>query len=154
MPSLRTPLVPLVIALSGCGDKSNGGLPPPPDGYPYAYAVADCAPWDGPAVTIYLTARAADSTEFSWPQLRISVWRGVADLPGKSFTWPGEQQIGAAVRCADPDACESATAARVTFLSSPDDTTLIGTAELTFAGATSVRGGFRAPWRRTRVMCG
>lgn len=144
----------LVIALSACGDKSNGGLLPPPAAYPFAYAVADCAPWDGPAVTIYLTARATDSTEFSWPQLRISVWRAVADLPGQTFSWPTEQQIGAAVRCADPDTCEPATAARVSFLSAADDTTLMGVAELTFAGATRVHGGFRAPWRRTRVMCG
>lgn len=141
-------------ALGACRGPSSGPLASPPPGYPYAYAVADCAPWDGPAVTIYLTARAADSTEFPWPQVRISVWRGLEALPGQSFTWPADQQIGAAARCADPNACQLATAAHITFGPAPNDTTLTGFAELTFAGDSTLRGGFRAAWRRTRVMCG
>jgi hypothetical protein len=149
-------LWPLVAlgALGACRSQTSAPLANSPPGYPYAYAVADCAPWDGPAVTLYLTARAADSTDFPWPQLRISVWRGVATLSGQTFAWPANEQVGAATRCAAPDDCQLAAAARISFAPAADDSSLTGFAELTFPGGETLRGGFRAAWRRMRVMCG
>jgi hypothetical protein len=154
-PTMRIPRWPLIAAaLAACRGQASAPPATPPPGYPYAYAVADCAPWDGAAVTLYLTARAADSTDFPWPQLRISVWRGVATLSGQTFSWPADQQVGSAARCTGPDSCQLASAARITFAPAPNDTSLAGFTELTFPGGEMLRGGFRAAWRRTRVMCG
>lgn len=124
-------------------------------GYPYAYAAADCAPWDGPAVTILLTARPADSNAVSGPHVSISVWRSATALAGQTVAWPSDQQVGAATRCTSDAGCELARTARVTFAPASPDTTLGGSVELTFAGADSIlRGTFRANWLRTRAMCG
>ncbi|HSD32215.1 MAG TPA: hypothetical protein VLB49_09915 [Gemmatimonadales bacterium] len=117
--------------------------------------MADCAPWDGPAVTILLTTRPADSTDVTGPHVSISVWRSATALAGQTVAWPSDRQVGAATRCTSEAACEAARSGRVTFAAASSDTLLGGSVELTFAGADSiVRGAFRASWRRTRVMCG
>jgi len=140
------------LALAGCSSEL---IPTnPPAGFPHAYAVADCAPWDGPAVTVYLTARPADSTEFPWPQVRISIWRGAETLPGQSFAWPSDVQVGAATRCTDPTACETASTARVSFTAATGDSTLSGYTQMTFPGGAPLGGAFRAIWRATQAMCG
>jgi len=117
--------------------------------------MADCAPWDGPAVTILLTTRPADSIAVVGPRVSISVWRSATELPGQTVAWPSDKQVGAATRCTTDADCEPARSARVTFAPASPDSVLGGTVELTFAGADSIlRGTFRASWLRTRVMCG
>lgn len=117
--------------------------------------MADCAPWDGPAVTILLTTRPADSIAVTGPYVSISVWRSATALAGQTVAWPSDRQVGAATRCTTDAACEPTRSARVTFAPASPDTMLDGTVELTFAGADSIlRGTFRASWLRTRVMCG
>ena len=123
-------------------------------GYPFSYAVTVCAPWDGPAVSVYLTPELSDSTASSYPQLRVSVYRSESALLGNTFSWPAKDQVGVGVRCVDSATCEAATTGRITFLRPAADSSLDGTTELTFPDGTTIRGAFRATWRPTRVMCG
>jgi hypothetical protein len=123
-------------------------------GYPYAYAVPDCAPWDGPATTIYLTTSPTDSTDFSYPQLRLSVYQGHAALPGNSFVWPGDRQVGNGIRCVEESGCVAASSGRITFGAAAPDGGIQGTAELRFPDGTSVTGAFHAIWREPRMFCG
>ena len=146
------PVALLCLALGGCRRTSPPAKSPAE--FPNAYAVADCAPWDGPAVTLYLTARPADSSGFPLPHLRISVWRDAHELPGHSFAWPADRQVGAAARCETPTDCRAASSGRVTFAAADPDSALSGSTELTFPGGTTTSGSFRAVWRKTRVMCG
>ena len=134
--------------------EGDSGLLGSLGGYSYSYAVADCAPWDGAATTIYLTANPVDSTDLPYPHLRVSIYHEVAALPGNSFEWPREARAGGAVRCASPTNCEPATSGRITFGSREADGSLRGTAELAFPGGTSLQGSFRASWREQRVLCG
>ena len=145
----------LALALGACRNRSDfAPLPDLPAGFPYAYAVADCAPWDGPAVTLYLTPIPADSTDFPWPQLRISVWRSADTLPGRTFAWPSDQQVGAATRCEGPAACKSADSAQITFKPAAGDSTLRGSTRLVFPSAEALSGGFQAVWRESHAACG
>lgn len=150
--SLTHGLALLLLPLGACGPPASAD---PPAGYPYASAHADCAPWDGPAVTILLTTQAPDSIAVTGPYVSISVWRSATTLAGRTFAWPSDSQVGAATRCSSDAACEAARSGRVTFAPASPDTILGGTVVLRFAGADSIlRGAFRALWRRTRVMCG
>lgn len=143
-----------VSALAGCGRSSGGEAPIElPSPYRYAYAMSDCAPWDGPAVTIFLTADPATPDTVPYPQLRISIWRTGQVLPGNTFSWPGKEQVGAASRCDRENNCTPAAAGRVTFKAFQSDSALAGSFALRFPeGATT--GGFRARWRGQRAFCG
>lgn len=154
MSARRAGLAWLLLPLAACGAPFPTD---PPEGYPYAYALVDCAPWDGPAVTILLMTRPApaDSLAVTWPHVSVSVWRSRTTLAGQTFAWPSDRQVGAATRCTSEAACEAASSGRVTFAPETADTLLRGSVELRFAGADSIlRGAFRASWRRTHVMCG
>jgi hypothetical protein len=155
MTSLRLTAAVLALGFSGVactdGESAPTGML---GGYPYSYAVADCAPWDGAATTIYLTATPVDSSNASYPHLRVSIYHGVAALPGNSFEWPREAQVGNAVQCVSPGNCEAATSGRVTFGSREGDGSLQGVADLVFPGGATLRGSFRATWREQRVLCG
>lgn len=138
-----------------CGSRGDlAPLPGPPLDYPYTYAVADCAPWDGAAVTLYFTATPVDSTDLPFPHLRLSVWRSADSLPSHRFAWPNEAQVGAATLCQNPTSCEAATAGEVTFRAREPDGAFTGAITLSFASGPTIRGGFRAPWRRRIAMCG
>jgi hypothetical protein len=83
------------------------------------------------------------------------VWQSETALAGQTFAWPSDRQVGAATRCTSDAECQGAASARVSFAPASQDSTLDGFLELQFSGADStLRGAFRASWRRMRVMCG
>jgi hypothetical protein len=132
-------------------------LPDPPVAFPHAMAVRSCAPWDGPATDIYLTPDPVDSAALgpaAPPYVSIGIWRGPAALPGTTIVWPGADQVGAASRCADGDACEAVSKGRVSFHPSPAVGELSGTLDLEFASGLRIAGGFRARVRPNPALCG
>ena len=156
MPRPAHLLAPILLSLvsSACGAEL-ASREASPAGLPFAFAVHDCAPWDGPAVTIYLTPTAGSgSTPLSWPHVRVSVWRAAETLPGSSFSWPSDTQVGVAARCTGPDDCVQANRGRIRFRAHEPDGMLAGFTELTFADGTRLEGGFRAVLGRSRAFCG
>jgi len=138
-----------ILPSAGCRSEVT-----PSSNYPYAYASPTCAPWDGPAVTIYLTPTLADSIAPGAAHLSISIWTSASELPGRSFSWPTDKQTGAGVRCARQGDCEAAAAGRVAFRPFAADSVLEGSFDLLFSDSTSERGGFRAAWRPRQELCG
>ena len=148
----------------GCADE-----PPPIEdtmpGYPYAYAMTDCAPWDGIATSIYLSAGPLEravlpGSEVPRPHVWISVYTAAPDLTGATITIDNERQASAAL-CPADGACVTASRGRIRIRETSADRSLVGDFELEFfapselADAIStLRGGFRAAWHERSILCG
>ena len=90
---------------------------PTDTGFPLAYLQDDCAPWDGPALTLVLSQHEIDSRmDVSYPSLRITSWRPPSSLSGASFSWAGDTQSdGYAALCDSAESCVAATRVSVSF---------------------------------------
>lgn len=119
--------------------------------YPYAVIRNSCAPWDGPAVAIYLTKTQVTSNDVPFPYIGISLWRSFPPPLNQPISLQAEQ--GAGNRCRSSQECESAVAATVTF-TSYDDNGAAGTYELKFKNGEVERGSFQGRWQRIRQFCG
>ena len=141
-------------AVAGCqGPGSTPSVPPAPEGFPFATAGPDCAPWDGPAVTVFLTASPADSTSVPTPYLGLSTYRSPTEVEGRRFEWPAKEQVAGAYRCRAEGDCEASRLGYIRFDRSLPDGTLIGAFVAEFPRDT-VEGGFRATWVARRMFCG
>jgi len=147
---------PLALALivataAACG---GDGLLAPPSGLPFAAAGAACAPMDGPAVTVYLSASAIASPAPAPPNVQLSLWRSAEEITGTWSLAPSSAH-GQAVRIGPAGGLvESATRGSITVLSVDAARTVVGNVDVTFASGMRVRGGFTAPWIVRSVVCG
>jgi tryptophan-rich sensory protein len=118
-------------------------------------AVADCAPWDGAATSIYISEVGdAERLPPAAPYLHIIVYEAGERLPGLQVTLGGQDAgSGAAVRCQADDECAASNAGTVEFGKSEPDGALLGAYRLEFADGP-VSGTFRALWNRRTAMCG
>jgi hypothetical protein len=141
------------LLLLACSTPS-GDVPELPEPFTHATAMRDCAPWDGPAVSIILTTAPLDSTMTpTEPWIHLSIWRDSAVLANGLHEWPSDEQVGAASECPTADSCEAAETGRVRFREFEGDT-LVGQFRLTFRNDDPIEGGFRAVWLERRMMCG
>ncbi len=139
--------------LGACASGADPApAPHPPDGFDFAYALPDCAPWDGRAVRIVLTNAATDDPESARPQLRAIIFPRETRLAG-TYRWPASTDQGTGARCGT-DSCDQATAGQVRVISERADSVLEGTLTLRFANGETVSGQFRAFWRPRVVYCG
>jgi hypothetical protein len=125
--------------------------------YPLAYFHDDCAPWDGPALSIVLTHAELDSSfEESFPSVRVTSYRPPSTLAGSSFEWTGDApDLGYASWCEFFDSCWSATTVRVRFdRAQPSADELAGQVHLVFEGGRLVSGAFKAVRLPLQAFCG
>ena len=140
---------------SACDTSSDlASTLPPPTGYPLAYVMHDCAPWDGPALAIVLTAHRLDSLETAYPLLRVVIYSRGGSMAGRSYRWPSDPTMAVGTRCSSADSCEAATAGQITLAAVRTDTMVEGGVQLHFATGERISGGFRAMWLPRPVMCG
>lgn len=141
------------VALALCLTAACGGTaledPDPPVGFEAAWTVDGCAPWDGPATTVFLASAMPETITTrspSYPHLWISLYYPRSELPGRTLEWsPNEQNVGGAMRCVADGECETATEARVrVHRMTPGDGRLSGEISLVFPDGSVVEGGFRA----------
>jgi hypothetical protein len=132
-----------------------------PVALPHAYAHADCAPWDGPAVRIVLTPTPVpDSVVFtpSRPALDLAVYASRTRSLGHRFEVQaqasGDGYRGRAAWCPAESACEPAQGGWILLEGDPADSALRGRYELQFRGRQAIRGRFTAAWRPVRMACG
>jgi len=149
-------LAPLTLILAlGCGGPSQlATLPDPPEGFGFAFATPDCAPWDGPAISILLTGSRPDSVDGMSRQLRVAVYKQRDAVVGHRFQWPADPEVASGTLCQGSESCEAATSGEIDFRPTGSDTKLEGTVLLRFPKSDSLYGGFRAEWRPRRAMCG
>jgi hypothetical protein len=142
------------ICGSGCNATSDRSPAAPPSGYPLAFAMHDCAPWDGPAIALVLTAHSLDSLELVHPLARVMIYPRGESMTGRTYRWPSDPEMAAGNRCMSENSCEMATSGQVTLGVVRPDTVMEGRVRLRFAGGDEIAGGFRAVWLARRVMCG
>ena len=139
---------------ASCGTSSDVAPAAPPSGYPLAFVMRDCAPWDGPAIAIVLTAHALDSLKAVHPLVRVMIYPRGESMTGHTYRWPSDPEMAAGNRCVSEDSCEMATAGQITLGTVRLDTAMVGQVRLQFASGDEIAGGFRAVWLQRRVPCG
>lgn len=143
----------LILTLLACdGGPAGEG---PNETWQYAVARADCAPWDGAATSVYLTASPADSTHSTpTPFLRLGVYHHLAGVRGAR--WPlGENGPDGAVAvfCGAESACVNAAAGWIEFAPGSAGP-LTGQYDVMFPDGSRRAGHFSAPVQDIAVLCG
>jgi hypothetical protein len=154
-PYLTTLLLTSVLAPS-CTSPPSEPLGPPDD-YTLAFYHHDCAPWDGPAISIYLVQHAMTAPYVApTPHLRVSLYAGLPVLVGRTVEWSGTQSNdGYAARCPTEGPCEPAATASVRIRSwDAGQGRLSGSLELGFADGFPEAGGFEAVRLDFEPICG
>jgi hypothetical protein len=158
-PNVLVVLMPLCLWLGGCRPSETSPSPISPDGLPYAYAMDECAPWDGAATLITLSADTLrggrpTGSEVPRPHVWISVYRPAHALGGERFEID-QDRIAGAMRCTvEETLCEPSTSGFVEFRMRESDGSLPGVFRLRFEDGSTVEGGFRATWYDRRILCG
>lgn len=125
------------------------------DESPSAALLQTCAPWDGPAVSLFLTDSPAVSTYPAPPYRSITIYRDVAELLGKRFEVTATtQQIGIAQDCPSAGRCTSVLAAAVQFGGLRADSTILVTYRFERAPGGVQNGIVKARLYPQARMCG
>jgi hypothetical protein len=140
---------------TACGVLQSDLPSDPPEGLPFAWFHDDCAPWDGPATTLYLGARRGESAfESAFPALRISLYRERLDFgPGRRIVLDPTSDEGYSDYCESADQCIPA-AGIVLEISEVQSDLLAGRLKVTFGSRPAIRGGFRATRIPFQALCG
>jgi hypothetical protein len=139
----------LVVLLSGCGAAGTTAGPT------NASLIQTCAPWDGPAVGLFLTTTAPVTSYPDPPYLSITVYKGVPDIQGRSFTVsPGTAELGSAQDCSTISSCVPAEEARVSFGLLGSDSTIQVTYRIEFASDRILTGQVRPRLLPAPGLCG
>ena len=158
-PNALVAFMPLCLLLGACRPSETSPPTGSPDGLPYAYAMNECAPWDGLATLITLSAdtlRPGEPTgsEVPRPYVWISVYQPADALGGERFKID-QERIAGAMRCTvEETSCDPSTFGFVEFRMREADGSLPGLFRLGFEDGSTVEGEFRAQWYDRRIMCG
>ena len=110
-----------------------------------AVLVETCAPWDGPAVALFLTERAAVDSYPSPPYSAITVYRSLPQLLGRRFeVSPDTPNLGSGQACPAADGCAPVPGATIAFGGLNPDRTVGVTYRLEVAGRPVLTGRTRA----------
>jgi benzodiazapine receptor len=118
-------------------------------------AVADCAPYDGPATSIFLSESSdIDTLPPAPPYLQLIIYEPGARLSARRVEFGRvEGGSGIALRCQPGGECATTNRGTVEFGAPQEDGSLLGSYRLTFSGDT-VAGTFRARWSSRVAICG
>ena len=110
-----------------------------------AVLVETCAPWDGPAVALFLTEQPAVDSYPSPPYSAIVVYRGLSQLLGRRFeVGPDTPNLGSGQACPAAGSCAPAPGATIAFGGLNPDRTVGVTYRLEVAGRPVLTGRARA----------
>lgn len=142
----------VLVAVMACDSEPAG----PPEGFPVAWAHNSCAPWDGPAVVLYLgRALPPAAPTVTYPHLMVSLYVSPSELPGHSFQWDGAApNDGFARRCTSEGQCETASTLSVDFSVSDDPGVYVGNLDVAFPDGSAVAGTFSATKLPYQPLCG
>ena len=113
-----------------------------------------CAPWDGPALALYLTSTPASCGKVEGPYLSIYIWRDLPANGPKTIVFKEGGDNGGASRCMKANECERATSGRVSFSKFGENGEVRGTYEFHFKDGSVEQGSFNAEWCHERIICG
>ncbi len=146
------PMLVLAAALAACATTAGTT---PEVRWARAYAVADCAPWDGAAASIFLTD-APEGAPAGHPSLRLTVYHDLQSVAGARWeVGPSEPDAAQAVLCEqEGEACILATEGWVDFERRRGNEPLRGQYEVKLPDGRRLAGSFSAPVRESRALCG
>jgi len=114
-----------------------------------------CAPWDGPAIGLLLSAKPASCGKASEGRyLSIYIWRDLPTSGPKTIEFNEGGDNGGASRCAETNKCERAISGRLTFYTFATDGEVTGFYEFHFKDGSVEQGPFKAEWCHERIVCG
>jgi hypothetical protein len=122
--------------------------------FAYGLIQSSCAPWDGPAIGITLTAKPAQCERVTGPYISMGVWRGLPIHAGQTVKFGGGSDAGFASRCANEGDCQRAESGSIVFEKYEEGSGARGRYDLHFKGGEAVKGTFDVQWCKTRGMCG
>lgn len=124
--------------------------------YKNAYTWEDCAPWDGPAVSFYLTDKEAEKGEIKKPYLSISIYRSISQISIQPFIvgFGGGVNVGIASLCPDQGDCKLVKSGIVVIKKVVPSQSIEGDYQLEFEDGIKKTGSFQASWIKRRVLCG
>ena len=140
-----------ILVLAGCRSRGEP-LRPPPE-FPFASVSRDCAPADGPAVSIYLTSTAV-TLDPSPPFVRISVWDTPEQVAGRTWAWPRTLNKATASRCTTANDCVDSPSGSVTLGRFGPDSALTAKVDVKFPDGSRVQGTLRGTWISRQMLCG
>jgi len=138
-----------IVRLNPVNTRLSVGGPPT-----LGVAVADCAPWDGSATSIFLSDAPDERLPPPLPYLQLIIYE-----PGPRLTTRRielgrmEDGSGIALRCQSGGACATSNRGTVEFDAPGPDGSLAGAYRIIFSGDT-VAGTFRAGWSPRTAICG
>jgi hypothetical protein len=125
------------------------------DESPSATLLQTCAPWDGPAVSLFLTDSPAVSTYPAPPYRSITIYRDVSEVLGEQFEVTAiTQQVGIAQDCAPAGRCTPVVGAAVQFGGLGADSTILVTYRFQRAGGGVQSGIVKARLYPQARLCG
>lgn len=122
--------------------------------YRYAYAISGCAPWDEPAVQIYLSNKEAKENQPQTPYLSIFIYKSGSEIVGRTFELGTGSELGQASFCRARYKCRSAISATVKITSVDSGKYVSGQYSLSFQNGTRIEGVFDAKWIQVIALCG
>lgn len=142
----------LLLGLFAAGTTFTG--PEPERQWDRGYAVADCAPWDGAATSIFLT-NAPMGAPATYPFLRLTVYHDLHSVAGARWNIAASGRDAAqSVLCDKGATCAAAAAGWIDLARRSGNEPLRGEYEARFGDGRRLAGRFTAPVRATRVLCG
>lgn len=149
-------LLLLLLGPAGCLATDAADRPAPRSQFSkHAVIQGSCAPWDGPAVELHLSPSPLECMRESFPCVVISIWKGLEDVSGKSFTFPDpDNRVGAAVFAQSAETYGRVRSGMVRFEPFKPGSPARGEFDVELPDGRRERGTFEAPWCAERVPCG
>jgi len=123
--------------------------------FPYSKMSNSCAPWDGPAIDISLSAVPLKCGKGDAAELRVYFWKELPLHEGQVFHLDAKSDWGGASYCIGGDQpCERATAGAIHIERYDREKGAEGTYELVFPKLGKLSGTFHAQWCHERIFCG
>ena len=120
-----------------------------------AALVQTCAPFDGPAIALFLTERPPVAAYPEPPYWAITVYRSISDVLGRDFDVSLEtQNLGQGQVCPSVGACYPAPEASVSFRRLDADSTVEVTYRFVLSSDSVITGGARARLHPAAGRCG
>jgi hypothetical protein len=138
------------VVLSACGNTVTGTAAD----FRYVNATNSCAPADGPAVSIYLSAKPFTGSQVDQPYVAFNIWTGLRELSGRPYRLAQNSNDGFGSYYADQDRRAGLVTGTVLITRVAPDSSVHGTVDVQLTDGTRFVRDFVAPWRPTRTFCG
>lgn len=99
-------------AALACRDPAVTPSARPLADFPFATATPDCAPGDGPAVSVLLTTVPQTAEPVPAPFVRVSLYAALEGVAHRTVRWPTDTETGGASWCPAADDCVGAVGRR------------------------------------------